>query len=276
MRRVFFAIVAVAVVAELASCGGDPPPPTTVAFAGTLIRQRFKTDDAVVPIDGADVFVTNTAGGLLSQAKTLANGNFVAGGLPKQVPAALVFSKTPDYVRSVFTGDTESHDSLLFFGAVFEAAADDAHAILSEYSTAAGVSSNSLMVLDPAATTSTGGAMVRGRVVRLVETPQGLGYDTVKNATVTITDGFGTSYRVFYRGDFPTSGNDPGPIDPARTKTGSDSRFIAFGIKAQGISTLPFEAGPITVSVTTSAGTFTEHTLGVLEGITELDLFTVP
>src|SRR4051812_32968193 len=156
-------MVAVLTVAELASCGGDPAPPTSVGFSGTLVRQRFLSTDPNVAIDGADVFITDTAGALLSQTLTDVNGSFYAGGLGKQIPVSLVFSKTPDYLRSVFVGDTESHDSLLFYGAVFEPVFADAQGIVSEYATAAGVSSNSLMVLDPAATTSTGGAMVRGR-----------------------------------------------------------------------------------------------------------------
>lgn len=274
-RLVPATFLAVAVVAELAACGGDPAPPLTVGFAGTLVQQRFVSSDPQLGIAGADVFVTSSSGALLSQTTTDANGGFFAGGLPKEIPTALVFSKTPDYARTVFTTDSESHDALLFYGAVFEPTIADAEKIVAEYAAAASVTSASLMTFDPAATTSTAGAMVRGRVVRLVQTPAGLAYMTVDNATVTVTDGNGVTYPVFYRGDFPND-NDPGPIDPARTKTGTDSRFVAFGIDAKGLSTLPFEAGPVTVSVTVGGTTITEQTIAVLGGVTELDLFTVP
>ena len=43
-----------------------------------------------------------------------------------------------------------------------------------------------------------------------------------------------------------------------------------------GISTFDFPAGPVTVSVTTEQGTFSETTLAVEDGITVLDFFTVP
>lgn len=280
MRRPFLALLAALFVAELVSCGGDPPPPDTVAFVGTLIEQRFVDTDPVVNLAGADVYAV-LGSSLAAQSVTDVNGGFVAGGLPKDASANLVFSDETDHVRSVFAGDTESHDSLLFYGAVFEARRDSAQSIVSEYAAAAGLSSNDLMNFDALA--STANAMVRGRILRLVQTPQGAAYDSVAGAQVTVTDATGKSYRVFYRGDFPND-NDPGPIEPNRTKTGTDSRFVAFGVSAHGINALPFDAGRVRITVTTTEGTCVlapepncvEDTLVVDDGITELDYFAVP
>jgi hypothetical protein len=264
------------------ACGGDPPPPPTAAYIGVLTRELFTSTEQSAVIAGAEVFVTTTAGTQLDlPSLTDPLGNFTATNLPKNINATLVFSQTsgtPAYVRSAFPGQTAGYYTYIFYGAVYEAEVADAQTLVAQYATAAGVSTASLMTF-PAAEDSTAGAMVVGKVVTLIQSPQGIQYQNVSGATVTVDDEKGKSYRVFYRGDFPAGGTEPGPIDPTATSTGNDSVFVAFGINALGTTSanLPFPSSTVTVTVVTTNGksTFSQGTLVVQDGITQLDNFAV-
>ncbi len=266
--RLLPALFVAAVIALLAACGGDEPAPEFVAFVGRLV------DDDGAGIAGASVWVTSTNGGVLSTATTDADGRFVAGGLEKNIEVALVFSGSESHVRTVFRGETESRDMFLFTGAVFQRELAGQQEVVDEFTTAAGATS-ALMTFSY--TTAASGAMVRGRVVQLVEDATGLYYVNLPGATVSIVDGAGTSYRVFYRGDFPNN-TDPGPIEPSRTTTGEDARFVAFAVQPTGGgASFPFPVGQVTVTVTPPGGApVTETSLVVEDGLTVFDLFTVP
>ena len=270
-------LFAVALVPLLGACGGDPLPPTLVAFVGSLVNGTVPAGGSYEPIATADVFVVGSNGALLGKAVTDSGGGFVVGDLQKNKPVRMIFQHPTDYARSVFTGETENNDMYLFVGAVYELKISDLAQTISDYTTAAGATAQ-LMTFSY--TTSGNGALVRGRVVRLVQTGNGFAYYNVPGATVQVTDGAGKSYRVFYRGDYPASGGGPGPIDPNRTDTGGDARFAAFGVAVTGTTSdaLGFPMGPVHVTVTTTGGTFTftQDTLVVEDGVTALDLFTVP
>lgn len=267
-RGILLACTAAASLGLLAACGGDVVPPELVAFVGRLI------DEDGVGVASADVWVTTRNGSaVLASTRTDADGRFVAGGLEKNVEVALVFSGAADTVRTVFSGETESNDMFLFTGAVFVRDLAGQQDVVDEYTTALGAT-NALMTFDRAAPGS--GAMVRGRVVRVVEDAGGLYYENVPGAQVTVEDAAGVQYPVVYRGDFPNA-TDPGPIEPGRTQTGEDARFVAFAVSTtSGIGVFPFPANAVTVTVLTSDGSFSEDTLAVEDGVTVLDLFTVP
>lgn len=253
--------------AVLAACGGDAVAPTLVAFVGTLIDEQ---DDRIA---GASAIVATPAGAILSQATTDVNGNFSAGGLEKGVDVSLVFSGPDTHTRAVFTAETEDNDMFLLFRSVFLREIEGQALVIQDFTTAAG-STAALMTFDRA--TPNSGAMVRGRVVRVLQDQAGFYYVNAPGAQVAITDGAGTPYRVFFRGDFPADPNEQAPIEPTATATGEDARFVAFAVATTGISTFDFPAGPVTVTVTTSDGAFSETTIAVEDGITVLDFFTVP
>lgn len=258
-------------VATLAACGGDEVAPALVAFVGNLIDEQ---DDR---IEGASVIVSTPAGAILSQTTTDVNGGFAAGGLEKGIDVSIVFSGPDTHTRTVFTAETEDNDMFLLFRSVFlrEIAGDNGGqtAVIQDFTTAAG-STAALMTFDHA--TPNSGAMVRGRVVRVLQDDAGFYYVNAPGAQVSINDGAGTPYRVFFRGAFPADPNEQAPIEPLATATGEDARFVAFAVATTGISTFDFPAGPVTVTVTTSDGAFSETTIAVEDGITVLDFFTVP
>ena len=270
---VFLALTAASTI--LAACGGDEPSPLLVGFSGRVI------DDDSNGIANTAVRVTDRAGQVLSASSTAADGRFFAGGLEKNIPVAMIFSGDPSFVRTVFTGETEERDSLLFTGAVFQRRVAGQQDVIAEFTTAAAISTAALMTFDY--TQNTSGAMVRGRVVRMIPTQAGPTFYNVPGATVSIVDGAGTPARVFYRGSFPDpnpdGSQDPGPIEAAATETGEDARFVAFRVMpvvTTGTAQLGFPSGEVTVSVTTDDGTFTEQSLVVEDGLTVFDLFVVP
>lgn len=262
-----------ALTGALAACGGDEPAPALVAFVGTLV------DEYDTRMVGADVVVATSSGTVLSRTTTDVNGGFAAGGLEKGIDVSLVFSPaTTDtgHTRTVVTAETEENDMFLLFRSVFLRGIGGEfgqEAVIQEFTTAAG-STAALMTFDHA--TPGSGAMVRGRVVRVLQDDQGFYYVNAPGAQVTVTDGAGNPYRVFFRGDLPADPGQQAPIEPLATETGEDARFVAFAVATTGITTFDFPAGPVTVSVTTPEGTFSETTLAVEDGITVLDLFTVP
>jgi hypothetical protein len=276
-RLALFTVFLFASAILLAACGGDPIPPTLVAFVGHLVDAELDANNQYVDVTSADVFVVGSAG-VLTHTTTDATGRFVAGGLPKRIPVELVFSKPTDYARAVFTGDTEDNDSFLFTPAVYAFKVTSLQSIVDDYGAAIAATS-ALMTFDYASAGS--GAMVRGRVVIPFRFPDGtIAYYNAPGAHVTVTDALGVDHRVFFRGDYPdpNPNGDPGPIDPNRTTTGGDAQFAAFGIPVVSSSTsgLGFPSAPVYVTVTTSSGTYTQATIVVEDGVTILDRFTSP
>jgi hypothetical protein len=268
----------------LTACGGDVPPPDLISIFGRLFEPVTQDgNDVLVTVAGAEVYVASTGGSILSATNatngsaivTDAGGAFTVSGLEKEKEIALVFS-SPGRVRTVFRGETESNHMILFSGSVFQVGLERQQAVVDEFTTAAAATS-ALMTFNY--DTAGNGAMVRGRVLRAVENPPGyepgLYFFNVEDAAVTIMDGAGNPYRVFYRGDFPND-TDPGPIEPSRTTTGEDARFAAFAVQATGLSTFTFPAGRVTVTVTADGTTTTETSLVVEDGLTVLDLLVVP
>lgn len=247
-------------------------------------------DEVFRTVAGAEVYVASTAGSILSARNatngsaivTDAGGAFSVGGLEKEKEIALVFS-SPGRVRTVFRGETESNHMILFSGSVFQVGLARQQEDVDEFTTAA-AATNALMTFNY--DTAGNGAMVRGRVLRAIENPPGyepgLYFFNVEDAAVTITDGAGTPYRVFYRGDFQPDGSDegtdldPGLVEPSRTATGEDARFAAFAVQPTGLSSFTFPAGIVTVTVTADGTTTTETSLVVEDGLTVLDLLVVP
>src|SRR5204863_8073205 len=99
------------------------------------------------------------------------------------------------FVRTVFTGETEDRDSLLFLGSVFVLSSADEASVVNDFTVAA-AATGQLMTFDFAHPGS--GAIVRGRVVSLLDLGAGqVVYCNRPNATVSVVDGAGTRYRVF-------------------------------------------------------------------------------
>lgn len=267
-RGILLACTAAASAGLLAACGGDVVAPELVAFVGRLI------DEDGAGVADADVWVSTRDGAaVLASTRTEGDGRFVAGGLEKNIEVALVFSGPDDTVRTVFSGETEENHMFLFTGAVFVRDLAGQQDVVDEYTAAIGAT-NALMTFDRA--TPGSGAMVRGRVVRVIEDAGGLYYENVPGAEVTVEDGAGVQYPVLYRGDYPND-TDPGPIEPGRTQTGEDARFVAFAVSTTGgAGAFPFPANAVTVTVLTPDGSFSEETLVVEDGVTVFDLFTVP
>lgn len=252
-----FVLLAIAAGPLFAGCYSSSAPPETVAIVGNLWDR-----DANEGIVNADYLVTSRDGSSgLSAGITGDFGFFVAGGLEKRIPVALTFDRT-GYTPAVFTGDTASRDSFLFFPTVYLERTSVTRDFIADYAAAASLSSGELMVLG-----SGGGAIVRGFTRRLVSVDP-LEFEEVAGVQIDILDGEGTSYRVFYGVD--------GEVAPEATETG-DGSFAAFAVLATGDTlVLGNRTGTVTVRATTDDGTVEESTLVIEAGITELDFFTVP
>lgn len=258
MRRI---VIGAAAAMGLGACFSGSAPPEEVSIIGRLVE--FQTEGLAV-IPGASVFATTRDGTALAAGMTDANGLFVAGPLEKNVEVALVFEKE-GFAPSVFSGETAGRDAFLFTGSVYQDRVPVAQAFVDEHS-AAVLGTTSLMTLG----TGGAGAIVRGRVTRLVD-PERLGFVNVGGASVVIRDAAGNEYPVWYR-------DATGEVDPLATQThAADARFAAFAVAATGANAaLGLPTGQVTVSVTTPDGTFDETTVVLDGGITELDFFAVP
>ena len=243
-----------------------------VAIVGRLVEFR---EEGGFLIGGASFFGTSRAGNAIAAGVTDGSGGFVADGFPTNTEVALAFM-TSGFAPAVFSGETAERDSFLFTGyadvvgegLVPLGAHQDpiavAQAFVDEYS-AAVLGTGSLMTLG-----TSGGAIVRGRITRLVD-PEDLSFENVGGATVEVIDGAGTPYTVYYR-------DGDSDVDPLATAThASDARFAAFAVSASGADPVfGIGLGAVTVRVTFEGREAEEQTFVLENGITEFDFFAAP
>lgn len=244
-----------------------------VAVVGRLVE--FREEGGFV-IPGADYFGTNRGGDAIAAGITDGNGTFVADGFPTNTDVALAFL-TSGFAPAVFTGETAERDSFLFTG--YGSIADeglvplgvhqDTNAVVrdfvEEYS-AAVLGTGSLMTVG----TSGAGAIVRGRVTRLIDA-ENLVFENVGGATVEVLDGAGNPVPVYFR-------DEDGDVNPLATETDAgDARFAAFAVTASNADAVfGLGLGTVTVRVTLDGRSAEEQTFVLDNGITEFDFFAAP
>lgn len=244
-----------------------------VALVGRLVE--FREEGGFV-IPGATYFGTARDGEAIQGGTTDGSGFFVADGFATETEVALAFLNT-GMAPAVFSGETAERDSFLFTGyaqldgtgLVPLGVHQDKDAVVQdfvdEYSIAV-LGTGNLMTLG----SSGSGAIVRGRVTRLVDS-ESLTFENVGGATVEVFDGAGNPIEVFYR-------DDEGAVDPGATATdAADARFAAFAVTASGANPVfGIGLGVVTVRVTVDGREAEEQTYVLDGGITEFDFFAAP
>lgn len=238
-----------------------------VAVVGRLVEFR---EDGGYLITGGEYYGTTRDGVTIDSGLTDGNGFFVADGFTTNTEVALAFV-TSGFTPAVFSGETAERDSFLFTGyanvvgqgqvplGAHQDPVGVAQAFVDEHSVAV-LGTGDLMTLG-----TSGGAIVRGRVTRLLDA-EDLTFENVGDATVEVFDAAGNPFPVYYR-------NDDGDVDPLATSTDpNDARFAAFAVTASN----GLLAAPITVRVTFEGREAEEQTFALENGITEFDFFTAP
>lgn len=244
-----------------------------VAIVGRLVEFR---EEGGFLIPGAEYFGTSRAGVPVAGGITDGGGLFVADGFATNTEVALAFL-TSGFAPAVFSGETAERDSFLFTGyasvvgeelgiplGVHQDPVGVAQAFVDEHS-AAVLGTGNLMTLG-----TSGGAIVRGRITRLVDA-EDLSFENVGGATVEVFDGAGNPFTVYYR-------DGDSQVDPLAVAThGGDARFAAFAVTASGADPVfDLGLGEVTVRVTLDGRQVEEQTFVLEGGITEFDFFAAP
>ena len=249
----------------LGACYSTSAPPDEVFVVGRLVEFLPEQPGQADVIGDARWVAAERDGTALVEGVTDPSGFFQAGPLPKNHPVGLAFLKD-GYGPAVFTGETANRDSFLFTGAVYQDPLELLQDFVDEHSLAVLGSGGNLMTL----TSNGGGAIVRGRVTRLVD-PETLAFENVGGASVVVRDGAGNEYPVWYR-------DAENEVDSTATETSpADARFAAFAVVATGANpVIGRGVASITVEVTTADGVFEESTFVIDGGVAEFDFFAVP